>query len=76
MPIFKDGALVYQTPDIEETKSYCNKEFNTLYEEIKRIDKPHEYYVDLSDKLRTLKQELSNTHRMQITEKEKVKVKR
>ena len=40
------------------------------------IDKPHEYYVDLSDKLRTLKQELINTHRMQITEKEKVKVKR
>lgn len=76
VPIFKDGALVYQTPDIEETKSYCNKEFNTLYEEIKRIDKPHEYYVDLSDKLRTLKQELINTHRMQITEKEKVKVKR
>lgn len=76
VPIFKDGALVYQTPDIEETKSYCNKEFNTLYKEIKRIDKPHEYYVDLSDKLRTLKQELINTHRIQITEKEKIKVKR
>lgn len=76
IPIFKDGALVYQTPDIEETKDYCNKEFNTLYEEIKRIDKPHEYYVDLSDKLRELKQELINTHRKQITEKGKVKVKR
>ena len=76
VPIFQDGKLVYQTPDIEETKDYCNKEFNTLYEEVKRIDKPHEYYVDLSDKLRELKQELINTHRKQIIEKEKVKVKR
>ncbi len=73
VPIFKDGQLVYQTPNIEETKTYCNDEFNTLYEEIKRIDNPHEYYVDLSDKLRKLKEELINTHRKQIDEKVKVK---
>ena len=73
VPIFKNGQLVYQTPNIEETKAYCNDEFNTLYEEIKRIDNPHEYYVDLSDKLRNLKEELINTHRKQIDEKVKVK---
>lgn len=73
VPIFKDGQLVYQTPNIEKTKAYCNNEFNTLYEEIKRIDNPHEYYVDLSDKLRNLKEELINTHRKQIDEKVKVK---
>ena len=73
VPIFKDGQLVYQTPNIEETKAYCNNEFNTLYEEIKRIDNPHEYYVDLSDKLRKLKEELINTHKKQIDEKVKVK---
>ena len=73
VPIFKDGQLVYQTPNIEETKAYCNDEFNTLYEEIKRIDNPHEYYVDLSDKLRKLKEELINTHRKQIDKKVKVK---
>ena len=73
VPIFKDGQLVYQTPNIEETKAYCNNEFNTLYEEIKRIDNPHEYYVDLSDKLRNLKEELINTHIKQIDEKVKVK---
>ena len=73
VPIFKDGQLVYQTPNIEKTKAYCNDEFNTLYEEIKRIDNPHEYYVDLSDKLRNLKEELINTHRKQIDEKVKVK---
>ena len=73
VPIFKDGQLVYQTPNIEETKAYCNDEFNTLYEEIKRIDNPHEYYVDLSDKLRKLKEELINTYRKQIDKKVKVK---
>lgn len=73
VPIFKDGQLVYQTPNIEKTKAYCNNEFNTLYEEIKRIDNPHEYYVDLSDKLRKLKEELINTHKKQIDEKVKVK---
>lgn len=73
VPIFKDGQLVYQTPNIEETKAYCNNEFNTLYEEIKRTDNPHEYYVDLSDKLRKLKEELINTHKKQIDEKVKVK---
>lgn len=73
VPIFKNGQLVYQTPSIEETKAYCNSEFNTLYEEIKRIDNPHEYYVDLSDRLRNLKEELINTHRKQIDEKVKVK---
>ena len=73
VPIFKDGQLVYQTPNVEKTKAYCNNEFNTLYEEIKRIDNPHEYYVDLSDKLRKLKEELINTHRKQIDEKVKVK---
>ena len=73
VPIFKNGQLVYQTPNIEETKAYCNDEFNTLYEEIKRTDNPHEYYVDLSDKLRKLKEELINTHRKQIDEKVKVK---
>ncbi len=73
VPIFKNGQLVYQTPSIEETKAYCNSEFNTLYEEIKRIDNPHEYYVDLSDRLRNLKEELINTHRKQIDKKVKVK---
>ena len=30
--------------------------------EVKRNEKPHQYYVDLTDKLRALKQELINLH--------------
>ena len=60
--IFKDGALVYHIPNLPETKAYCQKEYSIFYEEIKRIENPHEYYVDLSDKLRILKQELLSFH--------------
>ncbi len=62
IPIYKAGKLVYNNPTLDEKKEYCNKEFNTLYPEIKRIDMPHEYYVDLSDKLRELKRYLIEMH--------------
>ena len=69
-PIFIKGELVYEKPTLKETKDYCQKEFETLYPEITRINKPHEYYVDLTDKLRNLKQELINIH---INKKDKSK---
>lgn len=58
IPIFKDGMLVYEQPSIKETKEYCEREFKTLYPEVTRLSNPHEYYVDLSQKLLTLKQAL------------------
>ena len=62
IPIFKDGELVYDLPDIRERQKYCQKEFETLYPEVRRIRMPHEYYVDLTNKLRELKQELIKLH--------------
>lgn len=58
IPIFKDGKLVYKPKTLSETKEYCNQQFDTLYPEIKRLSNPHEYYVDLSEKLLKLKKEL------------------
>lgn len=75
IPIFKNGDLVYQDPSLQEKKEYCEKEFETLYPEITRIDRPHEYYVDLSDKLRNLKQELISFHQQEVEEKGKEYVK-
>ena len=66
IPIFKDGELVYELPDIRERQKYCQKEFETLYPEVRRIRMPHEYYVDLTDKLRELKQELIKLHTKNI----------
>ncbi|MDD3999316.1 MAG: nicotinate phosphoribosyltransferase [Bacilli bacterium] len=62
VPIIKDGKLVYQLPTIEEIREYCQKEISTLWEEVKRFENPHNYYVDLSQKLWDLKEELLKEH--------------
>jgi len=51
VPIFQDGQLVYQAPTIQETRVYCAREVDSLWEEVKRFENPHNYYVDLSQKL-------------------------
>ena len=58
VPIFKDGKLVYTAPSISEIRDYCLKQVDTLWDEVKRFENPHRYYVDLSEKLWTVKQSL------------------
>lgn len=58
VPIFIGGKQVYNVPSSKESRDYCNKEFATIYPEIKRMNNPHEYYVDLSDELTTLKKNM------------------
>ena len=45
-PIFLNGKLVYNDPNILDKQKYCNDEMLKLYPEIKRNSNPHEYYVD------------------------------
>lgn len=58
IPIFKNGKLVYKTPSLEEIRIHHKQEFATLWPAVIRLENPHEYYVDLSEKLWALKQEL------------------
>ncbi len=51
VPIFRNGELVYQLPKLEEIRSYCLQQVDTLWDEVKRFDNPQTYYVDLSQKL-------------------------
>ena len=51
VPIFQGGRLVYDLPSLEEIRRYCAAQVETLWEEVKRFDNPHKYYVDLSQKL-------------------------
>ncbi|MBQ9947221.1 MAG: nicotinate phosphoribosyltransferase [Oscillospiraceae bacterium] len=51
VPVFRSGELVYDLPSIEEIRSYCTQQLDTLWDEIKRFENPHKYYVDLSQKL-------------------------
>jgi len=58
VPIYKNGELIYSIPSVDDSKKYCEKEFSTLYPEITRLSNPHLYIVDLSDKLRELKNKM------------------
>ena len=51
VPVFKNGKLVYKLPSLPETRAYCLQQVDTLWEEVKRFDNPHKYYVDLSQRL-------------------------
>ena len=63
VPIFKNGELVYSLPSLQEIKAYCTKEVDALWDEVKRFDNPHTYYVDLSQKLWDIKYDLLKHHR-------------
>ena len=56
--IFDKGELVYEEPSLEEIAEYRKEEVASLWDEVKRYDSPHNYYVDLSQDLWNLKQKL------------------
>ena len=58
VPIFKSGKCVYNAPHISDIQKYCRAEVDTLWEEVKRFENPHRYYVDLSQKLWDIKHDL------------------
>ena len=55
VPIFKGGKLVYNMPPLEEIRDHCARELATMWTEVLRFDNPHDFYVDLSQKLWDLK---------------------
>ena len=58
VPIFRGGELVYDLPSLEQIRAYCQQEMDTLWDEVKRFEHPHNYYVDLSPALFAIKEEL------------------
>lgn len=58
VPIFQSGKLVYEKPSIEAMRAWCAGQIDTLWDEVKRFENPHNYYVDLSQKLWDIKQQL------------------
>ena len=49
---------MYELPSLIEVKRHCAYQISTLWPEVLRFDNPHQYYVDLSEKLMTLKDEM------------------
>ena len=62
VPVFQKGELVYDLPDIETLRQRCARELDRQWDEVKRFENPHNYYVDLSQKLWDIKQSLLNSH--------------
>jgi len=58
VPIFQKGELVYECPSLEDIRTYCLTQVDMLWDEVKRFDNPHTYYVDLSKKLWEIKYSL------------------
>jgi len=56
--IFNKGNCVYECPNIEEVKAYCQEQMDTLWDETLRFENPQTYYVDLSKKLWDMKSQL------------------
>ena len=64
VPIFKNGECVYEQPSINEIADYCREQVDLLWDEVKRFENPHTYYVDLSEKLYEIKGILLNVYGM------------
>lgn len=58
IPIFIKGKLVYERPSLEEVRKFHKEQMETIWDEMKRIEQPHQYYVDLSQDLWDIKQNL------------------
>ncbi len=55
LPIYKDGRLMYDLPPLDTIRDYCASEIESMWKEVLRFENPHNYYVDLSQKLWDLK---------------------
>ena len=64
VPVFKNGECVYDCPSIQEIQAYCAGQLDCLWDEVKRFENPHNYYVDLSEQLYQIKSILLSLHKM------------
>lgn len=61
--IFKSGELVYELPTIEQIRKHCAEEIEGMWDEVRRFNNPHNYYVDLSQKLWDIKHNMISEYR-------------
>lgn len=56
--IYNQGKLVYELPSLDKIKVYAQSQFESIWPEVTRLVNPSIYYVDLSQGLYDLRQEL------------------
>ena len=57
-PIYENGKRVYTNPNLADIRKFCKAQVGTLWDEVKRFENPHRYYVDLSRNLWDTRSEL------------------
>jgi len=62
-PIYLQGKQVYDLPGIEEIRANCERSLHQMWDEVRRFTNPHNYYVDLSDKLWQIKHDMIKERR-------------
>jgi len=63
VPVFRNGEQVYKLPTIQEIRKHCEEEIEGMWDEVRRFTNPHNYYVDLSEKLWRIKHDMIAEHR-------------
>ena len=58
----QNGEKIYNSPSTKEIQKYCLEQVDTLWDEVQRFEKPHNYYVDLSQKLWDERKRLLDEH--------------
>jgi len=56
--IFSKGRRLTKEKSLKELQDFCSQQVDTLWDEVKRFENPHRYYVDLSQKLWDVKNRL------------------
>ncbi|NLO62262.1 MAG: nicotinate phosphoribosyltransferase [Clostridiaceae bacterium] len=62
-PIFINGRCVYTRRDVREIREYCSRQLETLWDSVLRFENPQNYYVDLSEELWNVRNEILHNHR-------------
>ena len=60
--IMENGKQVYTSPSVKEISDYRKTCVDNLWDEVKRFENPHNYYVDLSQDLWDLRAKLLGEH--------------
>lgn len=56
--LFDKGKCIYESPSVDEIRDYCKAQVDTLWDETLRFENPQTYYVDLSQRLWDVKNQL------------------
>lgn len=63
IPIFNRGEYVYDAPSIHQIRAHKEVSLKAIWDQVKRLENPQEYYVDYSQDLYDLKTSMIEMHR-------------